>query len=64
MLDVGHQPPQRSLERVVARSGIGDLPRLVILTAEDDRVVVAVALEPQIVIRIRGVPEQCVSNLA
>ena len=42
--------------------GVVDLSGLVILAAEDHEVVVAMRLDPQVVIRIGGIPEQRVRN--
>ena len=58
----GDHRRQRPLEPVVTRLRVGGLAGLVILAAEDDEVVVAMRLDPQVVIRIGGVPEQRVGD--
>ena len=54
---------QLPFEPVVTRAGVVGLAGLVILAAEDDEVVIRLRLDPQVVIGIRGVPEQRVGHL-
>ena len=61
-LDVGEHARERLFQTPIAGVRICYLPCLVILTAEDHDVVVAMRLESEIVIGIRGVPEERVSD--
>src|SRR5687767_3197992 len=61
-LDVGEHRRERLFQTSIAGVRVCHLPCLVILTAKDHDVVVAMSLESEVVIRIRGVPEEPVSN--
>src|SRR5262245_21816546 len=63
-LDVVDQRTQCPLEAVEAGRRVGRLAGLVIFAAEDHEVVVAMRFDPEIVIRVGGVPEQRVGNPA
>ena len=55
---------QRLFEPFVTGVRVVGLAGLVILAAEDDEVVVRMRVDPQVVIGIRGVPEQSIGHLA
>ena len=55
--DVRDDRLERLREPVVARARIGRLSGFVILAAEDYQVVLAVRVDPKVMIRIRSIPE-------
>ena len=63
-LERRHRAPGGRLEPLEAAHGVLGLAGLVIVAAEDDEVVIGARVEAQVVVGIRGVPEQQIRHRA